>query len=94
MTKTTIIAVRKMKLIFLIQTISAWKKAGYQENPEYENFKYLLQAPLDDAQEILQTRSPVPRYVETEHNGSQVIKFLRFCIIARNSWAHNRSLTN
>lgn len=58
-------------LIFHGETIAAWKKAGYQENPEYENFKFLLQAPLDDAQEILQTRSPVPRYVETEHNGSQ-----------------------
>uniref|UniRef100_A0A3Q2PPH8 Protein transport protein SEC23 n=1 Tax=Fundulus heteroclitus TaxID=8078 RepID=A0A3Q2PPH8_FUNHE len=46
-------------------------KAGYQEMPEYENFKQLLQAPLDDAQEILQTRFPMPRYVDTEHGGSQ-----------------------
>lgn len=38
---------------------------------EYENFKQLLQAPLDDAQEILQTRFPMPRYVDTEHGGSQ-----------------------
>lgn len=40
--------------------------------PEYENFKHLLQAPLDDAQEILQTRFPMPRYINTEHGGSQV----------------------
>lgn len=39
--------------------------------PEYENFKQLLQAPLDDAQEILQTRFPMPRYIDTEHGGSQ-----------------------
>lgn len=38
---------------------------------EYENFKQLLQAPLDDAQEILQTRFPMPRYIDTEHGGSQ-----------------------
>lgn len=40
--------------------------------PEYENFKHLLQAPLDDAQEILQARFPMPRYINTEHGGSQV----------------------
>jgi len=39
--------------------------------PEYENFKQLLQAPVDDAQEILQTRFPMPRYIDTEHGGSQ-----------------------
>lgn len=39
--------------------------------PEYENFKHLLQAPLDDAQEILQARFPMPRYINTEHGGSQ-----------------------
>lgn len=44
--------------------------------PEYENFKHLLQAPLDDAQEILQTRFPMPRYIHTEHGGSQVRNFL------------------
>lgn len=53
------------------QTIAQWRKAGYQEMPEYENFKQLLQAPLDDAQEILQSRFPMPRYVDTEHGGSQ-----------------------
>lgn len=40
--------------------------------PEYENFKHLLQAPVDDAQEILQSRFPMPRYIDTEHGGSQV----------------------
>lgn len=39
--------------------------------PEYENFKQLLQAPVDDAQEILQTRFPMPRYIDTEAGGSQ-----------------------
>lgn len=40
--------------------------------PEYENFRHLLQAPVDDAQEILHTRFPMPRYIDTEHGGSQV----------------------
>lgn len=49
--------------------------------PEYENFKHLLQAPLDDAQEILQTRFPMPRYVHTEHGGSQVRRNLEELIL-------------
>uniref|UniRef100_H2ZP53 Protein transport protein SEC23 n=1 Tax=Ciona savignyi TaxID=51511 RepID=H2ZP53_CIOSA len=53
------------------QTIDQWKKAGYQEKPEYENFRQLLQAPVDDAQDILATRFPIPRYIETQHAGSQ-----------------------
>lgn len=39
--------------------------------PEYENFRQLLQAPVDDAQEILATRFPMPRYIDTEQGGSQ-----------------------
>ncbi|MBN3320327.1 SC23A protein, partial [Atractosteus spatula] len=58
-------------VIYHGETIAQWRKAGYQEMPEYENFKQLLQAPLDDAQEILQSRFPMPRYVDTEHGGSQ-----------------------
>lgn len=56
----------------IFQTIDAWKKQNYQDDPAYENFRHLLQAPLDDAHEIMQARFPVPRYVETEHEGSQV----------------------
>ena len=44
------------KVIYLGETIAAWKKLGYQNQPEYENFAQLLQAPIDDAQEILQVR--------------------------------------
>jgi len=40
--------------------------------PEYENFRQLLEAPVTDAQEILQTRFPMPRYIDTEQGGSQV----------------------
>uniref|UniRef100_A0A6Q2WUI4 Protein transport protein SEC23 n=1 Tax=Esox lucius TaxID=8010 RepID=A0A6Q2WUI4_ESOLU len=58
-------------VIYHGETIAQWRKAGYQEQPEYENFKHLLVAPLDDAQEILQNRFPMPRYIDTEHGGSQ-----------------------
>lgn len=58
-------------VIYLGETIAQWRKAGYQDMAEYENFKHLLQAPLDDAQEILQSRFPMPRYINTEHGGSQ-----------------------
>lgn len=58
-------------LIYHGETIAQWRSLKYQDMPEYENFKQLLQAPVDDAQEILQTRFPMPRYIDTEHGGSQ-----------------------
>ena len=51
-------------LIFHGETIHQWKTAGYHELPEYANFTQLLEAPVTDAAEILQTRFPVPRYYE------------------------------
>ena len=48
-------------LIFHGETIHQWKTAGYHELPEYANFPQLLEAPVTDAAEILQTRFPVPR---------------------------------
>ncbi|XP_052767487.1 protein transport protein Sec23A-like isoform X2 [Mya arenaria] len=58
-------------LIYHGETIDQWRQQKYQELPEYENFKQLLQAPIDDAQEILQTRFPMPRYIDTAAGGSQ-----------------------
>ncbi|XP_066464723.1 protein transport protein Sec23A isoform X2 [Eleutherodactylus coqui] len=58
-------------LIYHGETIAQWRKAGYQDMPEYENFRNLLQAPVDDGQEILHSRFPIPRYIDTEHGGSQ-----------------------
>jgi protein transport protein SEC23 len=58
-------------VIYHGETIAAWKKLNYQNQPEYENFAQLLQAPVDDAQEILQARFPMPRYVVTDSGGSQ-----------------------
>lgn len=36
--------------IYVLQTIAAWRKQGYQNMPDHENFRQLLQAPVDDAQ--------------------------------------------
>ncbi|XP_011410444.1 PREDICTED: protein transport protein Sec23A-like isoform X2 [Amphimedon queenslandica] len=37
-------------LIYHGETIDSWKKAGYQDLPDHENFRQLLQAPVEDAQ--------------------------------------------
>lgn len=76
-------------LIFHGETIDQWKKAGYHEQPEYANFKQLLEAPVTDAAEILQARFPVPRYIVTEQGGSQA----RFLLCKVNpSQTHNNAM--
>jgi len=73
-------------LIFHGETIAQWRAAGYQNQPEYANFKQLLEAPIADAQEVLMTRFPVPRYIDTEQGGSQA----RFLLCKVNpSQTHN-----
>lgn len=58
-------------IIFHGETIATWRKQKYHEMPEHEAFRRLLQAPRDDAQEILATRFPMPRYVDCDQGGSQ-----------------------
>lgn len=53
------------------ETIQAWYDAGYQDKEEYANFKALLQAPAEDAKQILNDRFPVPRFIQTNAGGSQ-----------------------
>lgn len=60
-------------LIYHGQTIAQWRKAKYHEDPQYATLKQLLEAPVNDAAAILQDRFPVPRYIVTEYEGSQVI---------------------
>ncbi|KAM9787457.1 protein transport protein Sec23A isoform X2 [Syngnathus acus] len=77
-------------LIYHGETVSQWRKAGYQEMAGYENFRHLLQAPVDDAQELLHSRFPMPRYIDTEHGGSQA----RFLLSKVNpSQTHNNMYT-
>eukprot|EP00922_Rhytidocystis_sp_ex-Travisia-forbesii_P042070 GHVS01062827.1.p1 GENE.GHVS01062827.1~~GHVS01062827.1.p1 ORF type:complete len:780 (-),score=92.27 GHVS01062827.1:131-2398(-) len=66
--------------------IHQWKEQGYQDNPEYENFRQLLQAPTDDAKAILDERFPVPKFVQCNSGGSQA----RFLLAKVNpSTTHN-----
>ncbi|KAI6227627.1 Protein transport protein SEC23 [Aphelenchoides fujianensis] len=58
-------------LIYHGQTVAQWKKARYHEDPQYVALKQMLEQPVTDAAGILQDRFPVPRYIVTEHEGSQ-----------------------
>ncbi|CAG8496860.1 7983_t:CDS:2, partial [Cetraspora pellucida] len=58
-------------LIFHGETIAQWRKAGYQDQNGYENFKELLEAPKTDSEELLVDRFPVPRYIVCDQHGSQ-----------------------
>ncbi|KAK5986423.1 hypothetical protein GCK32_008075, partial [Trichostrongylus colubriformis] len=48
------------------------EKMNYHEDPQYVTFTQLLEAPVGDATAILQERWPMPRYIVTEYEGSQV----------------------
>jgi len=58
-------------LIFHGETIAQWRKANYQDQEGYENFKELLEAPKLDAQDLLVDRFPLPRYIVCDQGGSQ-----------------------
>lgn len=58
-------------LIFHGETIAAWRKEGYQDNPEYANFGELLQRPREDAKLLIQDRFPLPRFIVCDAGGSQ-----------------------
>ena len=49
-------------LIWNGETIAKWKDAKYDEDPNYENFKVLLEQPVEDANYIMQERFPYPRF--------------------------------
>jgi protein transport protein SEC23 len=58
-------------IIWSGDTIAAWRKAKYHEDPNHEAFKYLLQAPKDDAKNLIAKRFPIPRLVECDQGTSQ-----------------------
>lgn len=58
-------------VIFHGMTIAQWRNMGYQNQPEHQAFKQLLQAPHDDAEVITHERFPVPRLVVCDQHGSQ-----------------------
>lgn len=75
-------------LIFHGETIASWREQKYQDLPEHEAFRQLLQMPKDDAQAIMETRFPVPRYIVCDQHKSQA----RFLMAKLNpSVTHNNT---
>ena len=75
-------------MIYHGDNIHAWVKAGYHEKEEYANLKELIEAPIEDARDIIANRTPVPRYIETHVGGSQA----RFLLAKVNpSKSHNNA---
>jgi len=58
-------------VIFHGETIAAWRKEGYQNREGYESFKHLLEAPINDANELMMSRFPLPRYIVCDQGSSQ-----------------------
>lgn len=50
-------------LIWHGEVIAKWRDARYQDKPEYANVKLLLETPIDDAEQILNERFPVPKFI-------------------------------
>mmetsp|Transcript_13619 Transcript_13619/g.42836 ORF Transcript_13619/g.42836 Transcript_13619/m.42836 type:complete len:785 (-) Transcript_13619:227-2581(-) len=57
-------------VVFFGETIAQWRQAGYHEQPEHENFRQLLAAPVEDAERIISERYPVPVYIECDQHSS------------------------
>ncbi|RYG68783.1 hypothetical protein EON64_04385, partial [archaeon] len=75
-------------IIFHGETIAAWKAQGYHMMEEHANFRNLLNAPLQDAQAILKSRFPIPRYILCDQHKSEA----RFLLSMLNpSVTHNSS---
>lgn len=58
-------------IVFHGETIAAWKQQGYQHQEEHVNFRNLLEAPQNDAQMIMSSRFPVPRYIVCDQHKSE-----------------------
>jgi len=58
-------------VIFHGDTIASWRDKGYHNQPEYANFKALLQAPKEDAHQLMEDRFPFPRYITADQHKSQ-----------------------
>ncbi|KAG6544642.1 hypothetical protein Mapa_013947 [Marchantia paleacea] len=67
-------------------TIAQWRKLRYQDDPSHENFKKLLEAPVGDAEALLEERIPLPKLIVCDQHGSQA----RFLLAKLNpSVTHN-----
>jgi protein transport protein SEC23 len=76
-------------VIFHGETIAAWREQGYHEQEEHVAFRALLEAPQIDAQLIMDSRFPVPRYIVCDQHKSEA----RFLMAKLNpSVTHNSNL--
>lgn len=76
-------------VIFHGEKIAAWKKQNYQEKQGYESFKLFLEAPVNDANDLMMSRFPLPRYVVCDQGSSQA----RFLLSRVNpSITHNTAM--
>ena len=53
------------------EDVCKWREAGYQDDPEYENIKNMLDNPMDYAQNIIAERMPVPKFVSADYASGQ-----------------------
>lgn len=53
------------------EQIAYWRKQGFQDQPGYEQFKQMLEAPKVEASDLLSLRFPIPRYIDCDQGGSQ-----------------------
>jgi protein transport protein SEC23 len=58
-------------LVFHGETIAGWRDARYQDQPDHANFRNLLMAPQSDAQLMMDSRFPLPRYIVCDQHKSQ-----------------------
>ena len=65
-------------VVFHGEKIAMWRDQGYQDHEEHIHFKNLLIAPQTDAQRIMDTRFPVPRYIVCDQHKSEA-RYGRVC---------------
>ena len=58
-------------VIFHGDKVAAWRKQNYQEQPAYAAFKLFLEQPITDANDLMMSRFPLPRYVVCDQGSSQ-----------------------
>ena len=58
-------------VVFHGETVAQWRDERYQDDPKYASFKEMLASPQEEAQAIMATRFPVPRYIVCDQHRSQ-----------------------
>ena len=58
-------------VVFHGETIAQWREAKYHEQEEHAAFRSLMEAPQADAQMIMDSRFPVPRYIVCDQHKSE-----------------------